>query len=866
MRDWTAYVRTRLTLPVLVPERQARIVRELAVQLEDFYRDARAQGATDADADAHARAQIADWTQLAVAVQSADRSHHRPGLERLADSLHQRPQSRRGGLPMIANAIRDARYAVRQLLKTPGFTITAVLTLALGIGASTAIFSVVNGVLLRPMPFADPGAVVRVNEIVPKIGRFSVAPATFLDWRQQNTVFSRLTAYTGSSATFTADGEDAVRISGVSVSWDLFELLGVAPQLGTTFVADQDVPGKNDVIVLSHALWQQRYAGDPHIVGRVVTVDGAPVTIAGVMPEAFYFPTRAAQFWRPIALDTAKPTRGGHYLAVVGRIKPGTTLQQSSTEMRAISERLALQYPESAGETAEVLPLQQQAVGGIRSTLLTLFASVGIVVLIACANVANLLLVRASAREREMAIRNALGASRGRIVTQMLIESLVLSVTGGALGTALAYGSIIPIQTLSAGSIPRVSDVAIDGSVLAFTLTASLLTGILFGMAPAWQASRRGLAGVLKAGGRSSVGAGGARVRAALLVGETALSIVLLVGAALLLRSFDRLTAVSPGFQTDNVLAFQVSLPSSSYSTDAARSGFFDRLIERLDALPDVRAAGMVQSLPLRGDYLRSFDVVGRPKAKPGTEESAGFRSISPGYFEALGIPLERGRSFTGRDVDATVHVAAVDNAFVHRYFPNEDPIGHQISIGTDAGDTSEIVGVVGSVHSDGLDTTPAPTMYVPYAQSLFSTMWMAVRTGGDAPNLSGNVRQALREIDHTLPAYSMLPLTTVVSQSVAQQRFSMILLGAFAIIALFLAAVGLYGVVAYSVSQRTREIGLRMAIGAQRGDIVRMIVGGGMRLALAGVAVGLTCAVIASQLMTSMLFGGARSIRSATC
>ncbi len=757
-------------------------------------------------------------------------------------------------LLMLAHAARDARYAIRQLIKTPGFTVVAILTLALGVGTTTAIFSVVNGVLLRPLPYPEPESLMRVHEIVPNYGRFSVAPASFLDWRQQNGVFERIVAYQGTSATFT-EGEGPERIQGAAVSWDLFELLRVAPARGSGFTAEQDKPGANNVIVLSHGLWQRRFGGDPGVVGRSITLSGAPATIVGVMPPEFYFPSRTMEFWRPIALNPANASRGGHFLGVVARAKPAVDVERAGVEMKTIAERLALQYPDSsAKESAEVVLLHEQIVGPIRPALLTLLSAVGVVVLIACANVANLLLVRASVREKEIAIRTALGAGRSRLAMQMLAESLVLAIAGGALGLLFAYLVMTPIQSLGAGSIPRVADVTIDRTVLLFSIAVSMATGLLFGLAPAWQASHAGVGAVLKEGGRSSVGSGGRWVRNTLLVVEMALSIVLLVGAALLLRSFANLTNVDPGFAADRVLAFQVALPQGTYPKEPERIAFFDRLLEKLSASPGIRAASMVQSLPMRGGYVLSVEVQGRPPAKPGEEPSAHYRAVSPDYFQTLAIPFKRGRLLTAADTEKGPLVALVDEAFVRRHFPNEEPIGKRLKIGN-GNEPHEIVGIVGDVLHEGLDENVEPTMYAPFRQDVFSQMWMLAQSDGD-PALVANVsRQAVREIDPALPAFSMSPLSTVVSESVAQRRFSMLLLGLFAIIALFLAAVGLYGVVSYGVGQRTREIGLRLAIGAAPADVLKMVVGGGMKLALVGVAIGLAGALALTGLLRTMLF-----------
>ena len=494
---------------------------------------------------------------------------------------------------MFAHVVRDVRYAIRQLIKAPGFTVVALLTLSLGVGTTTAIFSVVNGVLLRPLPYPEAEALVRVNEIVPNYGRFSVAPPNFLDWRQQNTVFERIAAYQSTSGTFAA-AEGPERIQGALVSWDTFELLRVAPALGSGFSAANDKPGATNVIVLSHGLWQRRFGGVANVIGQSITVNGTPVTIVGVMPPDFYFPGRAAEYWRPLAINPADAGRGAHFLGVVARMKPGSISRRPRPEMKGIAERLALQYPDSnAKESAEVVLLLEQLVAGIRPALLTLLAAVGVVVLIACANVANLLLVRASVREKEVAIRTALGAGRRRLVMQMLAESLVLAIAGGALGLLLAYLALAPIRTLSAGSIPRVMDVTIDQTVLLFALAVSMITGVLFGLAPAWQAARGGVGAVLKEGGRSSVGSGGRWLRSALLVTEMALSIVLLVGAALLLAQLREADERQSGIRRRS----RARVPGRA-AGDELSAGWQSRRLLR----PVAREARGVAGCAVRGD------------------------------------------------------------------------------------------------------------------------------------------------------------------------------------------------------------------------------------------------------------------------
>jgi ABC-type antimicrobial peptide transport system permease subunit len=602
---------------------------------------------------------------------------------------------------------------------------------------------------------------------VPQYGRVSVAPATVQDWRKQAASFDRISTFNAGSATLAGtDGPE--RVPTTAISWDLFDLLGVRPILGRTFTEAEDAPGRNSVAVMSYGTWERRFGKDPGVLGRTVMLSGEPATIVGVMPPGFFFPSRDVEVWRPIALNPANAMRGGHFLGVIARLKAGVGLAQAAAEMKGISERLARQYPEaSANESAEVIQLKDQIVGPIRPALLTLFAAVAVVVLIACANVANLLLVRASVREKEMAIRGALGAGRRRLVLQLLAESLVLAVAGGALGLLLAYFAVPLVRTLSAGSIPRVNDVTLDG----------------------------------------------------------------------------------------NVLAFRVTLPSNSYPEEHHRTAFFDALLAKLAAVPQVRGAGMAQTIPMRGDYVLSVEIQGRPTAKPKPAPSANYRSVSPGYFQTLGIPIKRGRAFSGQDTAKSPMVAIVDEAFAKRHFPDEDPIGRGIDIGNGTDGFYQIVGVVGSVRYEGLGSTPEPTMYVPFAQDVFSTMWLVARTDGDPRLQAAAARDAVKAIDPTLPAYSIVTLASVVSDSVAQRRFAMLLLAVFALIAVFLAAIGLYGMVAYSVGQRTQEIGLRMAIGAQRADVFRLIVGGGMKLALIGVIVGTGGALAAARFVEAMLF-----------
>jgi putative ABC transport system permease protein len=855
MRDWEAFVRSHLPVDRLSASAHRRAARELAQQLEDFYLEAKAAGASDDDADTFAREQIRDWPQIVAGIRAAG-SGWRPSraavlldrLERGSPTLHPRKAI------MFAHVIRDAAYAGRQLKRSPAFTVIALLTIALAIGASSAMFSVVNGIILKPLPYAAPERLVRVYETVPAFGRFSVAPANYLDWREQSHAFSQLAAYEPTTATL-LDADGPTRVQGLSASADLLPTLGVSPLLGGWFARKDEMAARPAVIVISHRLWQERFGGDAAVVGRTITVNGGPVTVVGVMPADFYFPTRSVDFWVPLHLNPTGTPRGAHYLGVVGRLADGSSVAAAAADVQAIAGRLARQYPnENAGESAEVLEMKDQVIGGIRPTLLTLLAAVGIVVLIGCTNVAQLLLVRGVARQREMAMRQALGASRARLVAQLLTESLVLALAGGGLGVLLAYLVIRPIRRLGAETLPRVGDIAMDGHVLLFAAAASCVTALVFGLVPAWQSSRSGPGASLTQGSSRSATASAA-ARTSLLVAEVALSLVLAVGACLLLRSFARLSAVDVGFDPSGVLAFQVSLPSQSYP-DATRQGqFYDSLEASLRSLGGVNAVGMVQTLPLRGNYLLSFEIRGRAPSRPGQQPSANYRVATASYFDALRIPIERGRGFTAHDTTGAQPVAIVDKAFVRKYFGDQDPIGQALAIGNTHDASYEIVGVVGDVHHDALESTPSPTMYLPLAQDVFSSLWVLVRTAGDPTALTSAVRTTMRSLDPRLPAYSIQPLQEIVHDSVAVRRFTTVLLVAFAAFAVFLAAIGLYGVISYAVSQRTREFAVRMSIGASPGDVTRLVMSQALTTVAGGLAIGGVLSWMLAPLIRPLLF-----------
>jgi putative ABC transport system permease protein len=855
VRDWEEYVRRRLSIPSLPPEREMRIVRELGAQLEDFYREALARGASDSEAEAQAERQILDWDRLALDLWRADRSRAANPVSRWSRKLEERARGARVGGSMLADLVADTRFAIRELAKNPGFAAVAIVTLAIGIGATSAIFSVIDGVLLRPLPYSSPERLVRVHETTPQYGRFSVAPANFLDWRRESQAFERIAAFSAGSGTL-VDGDLVERVSSAEVSFDLFDLLGIAPLLGRGFSPEEDAPGRNGVVVVSHGAWQRHFGSDPGVLGRRVTLDGTAVTVVGVMPPDFHFPSRENELWSPIALDPANAPRGAHYLGVIARLKPDASVASARAEMETIAKRLADQFPVNAGESAEVTPLHEYIVGGSRASLLTLLTAVVLVTLISCGNVANLLLGRASARGREIALRAALGAGRGRLARQMLAEGAILALGGGALGLLFAYAALDPLRRLSAGTIPRVEEIALDGGVLAFTLGLSVVTGLGFALAPAWGSSRARPVEALREASRGSLSPGSRRARSALVAVEVALSLVLLVGASLLLRSFRGLASVDPGFRPENVLTLKISLPPGDYPEDHHLVHFYDQLLERLRSLPRVEAAGMVQSLPIEGDYFLSFTIEGRPDPPPGEEPSANYRIASYGYFETVGVPIARGRTFDSRDGTRTPPVAVVDEAFVRRHFGAEDPLGRRIDVGNGSDAVYEIVGVAGDVRNDGLELAPHPSIYLPYPQDPFRTMSVVLRTDSDPLRLAADARDVVRELDAMLPAYSVRALEDVVDESLGERRFSMLLLALFAGTASFLAAVGLYGVVSYSVSRRTREMGLRLAVGASRSSLILTVMRQGMKPALAGIGIGISASLLLAGALETLLFG----------
>ncbi|MEA2205272.1 MAG: hypothetical protein QOE77_2048 [Blastocatellia bacterium] len=770
----------------------------------------------------------------------------------------------------MENFWQDVRYGLRMLLKSPSVSIVATIALALGIGANTAIFSVVNAVLLRPLPFANSDQLMMVWETDATRGqvRGSASYLNFSDWRDQNHVFERLASYHNNDFIMTGRGE-STRLQGAVVNADLFPLLGAAPAIGRGFMPEEDKPGEGGrVVVLSQALFQKRFNSDPNVINQPMVLDGRNYTIVGVMPEAFQFPVQndPVELWTTVAIDREgtdpiTEERGAHYLNVIGRLKPGVTREQAQAEMTAISGRLEQQYPEkNLHKTSAVEPALEALVGNIRPALLILLGAVGCVLLIACANVANLLLARAMMRYKEMAIRSALGASRGRIVRQLLTESLLLSLTGGTLGLFLALWWADLLVALGKQNIPRALQVGLDWRVLAFTLVVSVLTGIVFGLVPALHSSKTELTESLKEGGRGSGdGARRNRIRGLLVVSELAIAFVLLVGSGLLIQSFWRLYQVSPGFEPQNLLTMVVSIPEVKYPTER-QEHFFGELLTRVRSLPGVQSASAVTPLPLSGDMYRiSFETEGRPVAK-GDLPSSDFFVIDDNYFKTLGVSILKGRDFNERDTEKATPVIIVNETFARKFFPNEDPVGKRIKPGISVDDEKpamrEIVGVVSTVRNRNLSSDLRPGYFVPSTQIPFNQMTLVVRTTTDPHTLITAVQNEVRAMDQELPVFNVKTMEEYISATVAAPRFNTTLLVIFASVALVLTIVGLYGVMSYSVAQRTNEIGIRMALGAQTRDVLRLIVSQGFKLVLLGLALGMVGAFALMRVLASLLFG----------
>jgi putative ABC transport system permease protein len=758
--------------------------------------------------------------------------------------------------------LMDLRYGIRSLLKKPGFTVTAIVALALGIGANSAIFSVINGVLLRCLDYANADRVVMIWE------RFAqhpdhqnvVSPANFLDWQKRSRSFDKIAAVWDARLNFTGSG-DPVEVQAQLVSASFFPTLGVQPLIGRWFTDDEDRPGGTLVAILSHRLWQERFGGNTAVVGQQVTISGRIYTIVGVMPPGFHFLNDQVQAWKPLALDPAVDHRkeSGRFLRCVARLAPGVTMEQGQSELNVIARQLEQQYPTyNTGWRVSLVPIREQIVGDIRPILLVLLAAVAFVLLIACANVANLLLARAASRQRELALRAALGASRIRLMRQLLTESVLLALCGGVAGIALAYWGVELLKKFGPDQIPRLHEIGIDPRVLIFTFAISLLTGIAFGLVPAIQSSRADVNHALKEGSRGSTG-GRSKLRSVFVVAEVSLALVLLVGAGLMIRSFMQLQRVKTGFESDRVLTMRVQLPGAKYREDQQRVAFFKQAQERIATLPGVKAIGAINFLPLTGlASSSSFNIAGQPPAPPGQAPGTEVRVISGAYFAAMGIPLIKGRALDEHDGPSS-RAVVVNETFARRFFPNEDPIGKRITIEwAPVGEppVDEIIGIAGDVREAALESEPNPAIYWPLAREPYPFMTLIVRSAVDPMQLATSIQKEIRAIDPEQPLADVRTLDAVVAKSIARPRFDTFLLGIFAAVALVLASVGLYGVMNYSAAQRTHEIGIRMALGASRSDIMRLVLGNGMLLTLTGVAIGVIASVALTRVMQSLLFG----------
>jgi putative ABC transport system permease protein len=773
---------------------------------------------------------------------------------------------------MLAELVQDLRYGIRTLLRSPGFTAVALLTLALGIGANSAIFSFVDGAMLRPLPYPEAERIVQVWEKPPRGQRNVISALNYLDWKSSNTVFESLAASTGGQMTLSGTGEPVLIRTG-RVSAQYFDIYQIQPSIGRTFAADEDQPGKEHVVVLSHRLWAGRFGSDATLVGRTLTLDGEPYTVIGVMPQGSAFDRGFNDMWRPLAFKPGELTRNFHWLVVYGRLKAGTTLDAARAQMDTVGARIARDYPDSNKDWGVTIDRYADVFIGpqLRSSLLVLLSAVGVLLLIGCANLANLTLARGTARDREVAVRAAIGAGRGRLVRQFLTENVLLAAAGGVAGVLLGYAMLAGLKLLVPPfTLPRDVNVTMDARIVAFAMALSILTGIVFGLAPALQATKPDLASAMKEGGRSATAdSGRRRLRSALVVIEVALSFMLLVGAGLLVRSFFRMMNVELGFDATNVLTLRLPIPNTRFDQPAQLTAYVRELVSQISGIPGVVGAVATDSLPLEGfSNGMPFLIAGREAVDRANRQSCGFKVVQPDYFRVLGIRLLKGRTLSDRDVKGAPPVAIINQSLATRYFADQDPIGQRLLIqeivpgrpqlGPEV--PWEIVGVIADERTSALDGTVRPGVYVPMEQSPTFFVNAVVRARVEPESLQRAITAAVHGVDRNQPVTDVRTLEQMKSESAATNRLRTMLIGIFAGIALLLSAIGIYGVISYTVVQRTHEIGVRAALGASGGALLQLVLINGMTLAAAGLALGFAGSLGVTRLLSSLLFGvGAR-------